>query len=123
MSHLIDSNIVIEMLRNRLIPKSSATLILCAPVLGELYFGALRSHNPPTQMQEIARLSTKYTVLPCNELTARHYADIRHALEAAGGRIPENDMWIAALAIQHQLTLVTRDTHFARISGLTIETW
>jgi tRNA(fMet)-specific endonuclease VapC len=37
--------------------------------------------------------------------------------------IPENDLWIAALARQHALTLVTRDAHFTGVRGLVVERW
>jgi tRNA(fMet)-specific endonuclease VapC len=40
-----------------------------------------------------------------------------------GKPIPENDIWIAAIAEQHQLTLVTRDSHFQHVDGLVIEQW
>ncbi|HFE66754.1 MAG TPA: PIN domain-containing protein, partial [Chloroflexi bacterium] len=40
-----------------------------------------------------------------------------------GRPIPENDIWIAALAIEHELTLVTRDAHFEEIEQLDIEAW
>ena len=123
MSHLIDSNIVVEILRNRLLVPPDPIIILSAPVLGEVFFGALRSSNPTAQLQHVEEYIKPYRILSCNEITARHYADIRLALEASGGRIPENDMWIAALAIQHNLILVTRDAHFARIAGLTVEVW
>jgi len=41
----------------------------------------------------------------------------------SGSPIPENDMWIAALAQQHHLTLATRDRHFDNIEGLFVEKW
>ncbi len=50
--------------------------------------------------------------------TARYYADIWHVLRSQGTRIPTNDIWIAALAIQHDLTLDTRDKHFGQVPGL-----
>jgi tRNA(fMet)-specific endonuclease VapC len=37
--------------------------------------------------------------------------------------VPENDIWIAALALQHDLTLATRDIHFEAVEGLKIEMW
>jgi predicted nucleic acid-binding protein len=44
--------------------------------------------------------------------TTRHYANLFRQLRTAGTPIPTNDIWIAALAIQHGLTLYSRDTHF-----------
>jgi len=50
--------------------------------------------------------------------TTRHYAAIYADLRRAGTPIPTNDLWIAALAIQHELVLLTRDPHFQRIPQL-----
>ncbi|NRA28582.1 MAG: PIN domain-containing protein [Opitutales bacterium] len=53
-----------------------------------------------------------------NFATARVYAAVIHQLEAEGKRIPLNDIWIAAMAMQHGCTLLARDAHFTRIEGL-----
>jgi len=37
--------------------------------------------------------------------------------------IPDNDMWIAAIARQHNLTLITCDKHFDAVDELTLESW
>ena len=37
--------------------------------------------------------------------------------------IPDNDLWIAAVALQHDLTVMTRDNHFAAVSGLATVGW
>jgi predicted nucleic acid-binding protein len=51
-------------------------------------------------------------VLPVDEETTRHYATVRENLRRAGSPIPENDVWIAALARQHGEPIVSRDQHF-----------
>jgi tRNA(fMet)-specific endonuclease VapC len=56
-------------------------------------------------------------------ITAQHYGRIRNDLRAIGRPVPENDLWIAAIARQHGLTLVTRDQHFQHIVGLSLEMW
>jgi tRNA(fMet)-specific endonuclease VapC len=50
--------------------------------------------------------------------TTRHYATLFRDLRAAGTPIPTNDVWIAALVIQHELPLFSRDSHFDRIPRL-----
>jgi len=45
------------------------------------------------------------------------------ALRSRGTPIPENDLWIAALAIQHDLTLVTRDSHFRLVKEVRTVSW
>jgi tRNA(fMet)-specific endonuclease VapC len=44
-------------------------------------------------------------------------------LRTIGRPIPENDLWIAALALQHHLTLATRDQHFQHVARLSLEAW
>jgi len=58
-----------------------------------------------------------------SQTTTREYGRIKAELARAGTPIPENDMWIAAQAIEHGLPLATCDAHFSRISGLTILDW
>ena len=55
--------------------------------------------------------------------TARHYSQIKSDLRAQGRPVPENDIWIAAVALQHGLVLVTRDEHFGQVGGLKTERW
>ena len=55
--------------------------------------------------------------------TVRPYAEIRDRLKRAGTPIPSNDLWIAALAVQHRLPVVSRDTHFDQVRTLTRISW
>jgi len=61
--------------------------------------------------------------VPCNAETAKKYGEIKNRLKEKGHPIPENDIWIAAIAQQYALTLVTRDAHFEGIENLKIEVW
>ena len=54
---------------------------------------------------------------------ARHYAAIRLALRASGRPIPANDVWIAALALQHGLPIVSRDSHFDQVENIERINW
>jgi tRNA(fMet)-specific endonuclease VapC len=62
-------------------------------------------------------------VLPLNADTAKRYGEIKNLLRTKGRPIPENDLWIAAIAQQYDLTLVTRDPHFKSVEKLKIEVW
>ena len=62
-------------------------------------------------------------VLPVEEATAGRYAEVRDELRAKGRPIPENDVWIAALARQHGLPVVTHDDHFEHVEGLRRLVW
>lgn len=50
--------------------------------------------------------------------TTRHYANLYRQLRSAGTPIPTNDLWIAALVVQHELTLYSRDAHFDALPQL-----
>ena len=67
--------------------------------------------------------ATAVPVLACDGDTARYYGEIKAGLRARGRPIPENDIWIAAISRQHNLTLVSRDTHFGEVNNLIVETW
>ena len=91
--------------------------------LGELYFGAHRSARASENLALIEEFATHNVVLGCDTETARHYGEVKNALSDKGRPIPENDVWIAAVAIQHDLTLITRDAHFAEVDNLRAESW
>jgi tRNA(fMet)-specific endonuclease VapC len=62
-------------------------------------------------------------VLACDAITATYYGNVKDQLRLKGKPIPENDIWIAALALQHDLVLISRDEHFKVIEQLKVETW
>ncbi|MDQ6610439.1 MAG: PIN domain-containing protein [Bacteroidota bacterium] len=55
--------------------------------------------------------------------TSQHYGTIVAALYKKGKPLPINDVWIAAVALQYELTVVSRDKHFNEIDGLKIKVW
>jgi tRNA(fMet)-specific endonuclease VapC len=61
--------------------------------------------------------------LLCDTETARRYGEVKNKLKLKGRPLPENDVWIAALALQHDLTLVTRDAHFQEVESLKTAAW
>lgn len=87
-------------------------------VLAELYFGAYRSANPEKHVSKIASAIQKSRLLKIDATTAEIFVSIKLALFTNGTPIPENDIWIAASAVQHQLPLYTTDKHFADVAGL-----
>ena len=56
--------------------------------------------------------------LVVDEATAMHYAHLRRALDGAHGLVPYHDIWIGALALQHNLEVVSLDAHFDRMPGV-----
>jgi tRNA(fMet)-specific endonuclease VapC len=89
--------------------------------VGELCYGARKSGRPQENLARIDQLVLTNVVLACDLETAREYGEIKNALRMKGRPLPENDIWIAALARQHDLTLVTRDIHFRQVDDLTSE--
>ena len=94
-----------------------------AVVLGELFYGAHKSSQAHTNIARIQEFAGDTVVLACDAATAREYGRIKNDLRIRGRPIPENDIWIAAIAMQHGLTVVSRDDHFDEVSNLTVTTW
>jgi tRNA(fMet)-specific endonuclease VapC len=126
-SFLLDTNIVIALFASEdAVSKHAAVstdIYVPAVVLGELYYGAHKSSRPDTNVQRVTDFASASAVLTCDATTAWHYGGIKDALRRKGRPIPENDIWIAAVASQHGLTVVSRDEHFALVDGLVIVDW
>ena len=124
---LLDTNVVIALLadedpvKRRLAAADEVFLPVIA--LGELYYGARKSARSDENTGRIDEFAARNVVLGCDLVTAQHYAEIKSLLRAKGHPIPENDIWVAALAFQHGLVLATRDHHFDAVEGLSIEEW
>jgi tRNA(fMet)-specific endonuclease VapC len=74
-------------------------------------------------LDQIDQLVNTGVVIPCDEVTGYWYGIVKDILRRKGHPIPENDIWIAALAIQYGLSLATRDKHFLIIENLKVEMW
>jgi tRNA(fMet)-specific endonuclease VapC len=92
-------------------------------VLGELHYGARRSGRVERNLARLVTFTTGSVMLNCDDITARYYGEIKDGLRRDGRPIPENDIWIAAVASQHNLTVLTRDTHLAGLPGVAVEGW
>jgi tRNA(fMet)-specific endonuclease VapC len=92
-------------------------------VLGELYYGARKSARTAENVERVAAFAAAAAVLSCDAATAALCGELKAQLRAQGTPIPENDLWIAALARQHELTLVSRDAHFGAVRGLAVVSW
>ncbi len=92
-------------------------------VLGELYYGARKSVRVAANLARIDEFAAGSAVLVCTTETARQYGQIKQNLQAKGRPLPENDIWISAVDMQHGLTVVSRDEHFNEVDGLFVEKW
>ena len=86
-----------------------------------MYYGARKSGRIQQNLERIEEFVTNVTVIACDTDTARQYGDIKNRLRVKGRPLPENDIWIAAIAQEHNLTLVTRDNHFNHVDGIKIQ--
>ncbi len=86
-------------------------------VIGEYRYGLARSRYRETLNVVLETLIRESLVLRVDEATTVHYAAIRNELREQGHPIPENDVWIAALARQHKQAIVSRDEHFDAVVG------
>jgi len=125
--YLLDTNIVIALFAN----ETSATerlgeveeVFVPSVVLGELYYGARRSRRVEENVAHIDEFAARNVVLSCDAETARRYGEVKNGLRQKGHPIPENDIWIAAIALQNDLTLVARNAHFGEVETLQVEAW
>jgi tRNA(fMet)-specific endonuclease VapC len=102
---------------------AAVSIVIPFVVLGELFYGARNSSHWDQNLARVELLASRFNVLFADLFTIREYGRIRAELKAAGRPIPEADLWIAALSLQHQLTLVSRDDHFREVSGIQLECW
>ena len=125
--HLLDTNIIIASFKNEQTVldqmATSEEIFIPAIVVGELFYGAMHSTNIEKHITQVREFVKESSVLSCDEFTAEHYGQIKNELKKKGRPLPENDIWIAAIALQHNLTIATRDQHFKEIDGVAIEEW
>jgi tRNA(fMet)-specific endonuclease VapC len=123
--YLLDTNIVIALFQGEqpILDKINQIKSVFTPsiVVGELYFGAFKSSKIKENVTRINEFALKNEILSCDQHTAKIYGEIKAGLKSIGKPIPENDIWIAATAMQYNLTLITRDSHFNYVSGLSFE--
>jgi tRNA(fMet)-specific endonuclease VapC len=87
-------------------------------VVGEYRFGLLSSREREKRLAWLAELTRQWKVLEISRETTVHYAELRRQLKDAATPIPSNDTWIAALARQHGLAILSNDPHFDLVSGI-----
>lgn len=92
-------------------------------VLGEYRYGLRNSRERSARERWLFELESHFDVLDITSYTSQHYAIVRDQLKQNGKPIPENDVWIGALAREHGLEVVSRDNHFDYIDEIVRITW
>ena len=106
-----------EVLRRQ--PRAAIPVI----VLGEFRYGIAGSRHRTTYEAWLDSQLSHFDILPITDETAIAYAALRVALKRSGRPIPANDAWIAALALQHRLPILSRDQHFDVVPELERKSW
>jgi tRNA(fMet)-specific endonuclease VapC len=126
-SYLLDTNAAVALLNNDesmvKFLDTNVNSFLSIITIGELYFGAEKSGRAEANRTKVTALAERYRVLSLDAATAYVYGRIYQQLRKKGRPIPMNDVWIAAIALQHNLTLLTRDEHFEEVDNLPLATW
>jgi tRNA(fMet)-specific endonuclease VapC len=124
---LLDTNAVVFFIRNDIeilnALKKWEEFYISITVLGELFYGAYKSAKVNQNLEVIEILKKKTFLLDCDEDTAQFFGKIKTQCQSTGRPIPDNDIWIAAIALQYKLPLITRDKHFSAIPDLEVVGW
>ena len=126
-NYLLDTNILIALFNEEeaILAKIQAadSIHVESHVIGELYFGAYNSGRIEENLQRIDEFVEAKMIIRTDYLTSKFYGEIKAQLKRNGTPIPENDIWIAAITKQYNLTLASRDQHFDKIENFNWEIW
>ena len=120
----IDTNRYVDLCRGVVetvqVLETAEEIVLPFVVLGELRAGFLLGRRQADNERALNRLLLKdgVEVLYPDDQTTYHYASVFRQLRKQGTPIPTNDMWLAALVLQHSLALHARDKHFDHLPQL-----
>ncbi|HSS70373.1 MAG TPA: type II toxin-antitoxin system VapC family toxin [Casimicrobiaceae bacterium] len=118
LSAFVDGDIAVgEILRQQ------ARAAIPVIVLGEFRYGIAESRHRSAYETWLDSQLPHFDVLTVTDETTRAYAELRVALKRSGRPIPANDAWIAALALEHELPVLSRDQHFDAVPGLERVKW
>ncbi len=133
MIYLLDSTICSDLMHEQINAttrlralQDDHPVVTCSIVKGEILFGIQKLAPGRRRQQLELKAGTLFDSVPCEPVSpaaADHYSRIKITREKAGRPMAENDAWIAATALSLQATLVSRDSDFSGIDGLTVEVW
>jgi len=129
---LLDTDILIGLLRNNKEAVRTISNLLAKHIIlfttsintAELYFGARLSEKSQENLEAVDKLTKTINIIPFELNHSKIYGEIRSDLQKKGEIINELDIFIATIAIEKDLPIITRNTkHFERIMRLTVDTW
>jgi tRNA(fMet)-specific endonuclease VapC len=125
--YLLDTSILIALFADETLVKEklaqASEVFIPSIAVGELYYGVWKSQRRQENIAQVDELVAESVVLSCNVGAARWYGEVKNVLRLKGRPIPENDLWIAAIAMEHDLVVATQDAHFEEIDNLKVERW
>lgn len=130
--YLLDTNVCIRLLNKSGSPqfiqkfaiRSPTDFSLCSVVKLELYYGAYKSSKRSQNLEKLEQFFQQFESLPLDDVSAQLAGQLRANLDASGTPIGSNDLLIGAIALSHNLTLITHNIReFSRIDGLQLEDW
>ena len=132
MMFLLDTNAFSDLMRKhtkldaRMSSLSPADrVVICTVVRGEIRYG-IEQLPQSKRRQDLEGKGPLFTVIPCEsvpEAAGDHYAKIKLTRRQKGLVLDENDLWIAATALALDAVLITRDSDFQQIEGLSVNNW
>ena len=130
MRFLLDTNSCIMYLRGQnlalkqKLEAESQESAVCSVVKAELFYGAMKSAKPEQNLRLQEAFLDQFISFPFDDLAATLFGRIRSQLESRGTPIGSYDLQIAAIALAHNLILVTHNIReFSRVEGLQCEDW
>ena len=115
-THFLDTSALIALMKRGSVAEPGALVSLTA--LAELATGVALNPNPEREKARIRRVIGAAEIVLPTLATATIYGQITAQLRREGNPIPTNDVWVAALAVEHDLPLYALDIHFARVTSL-----
>ena len=128
----LDTDLLISFLRNNEAAKEFISellnnhILLCTTSINaaELYFGANLSNRKKENLNAVESLLSKLKIFPFTQDSGKIYGELRTDLQKKGEIINELDLFIAAIVIDNDLKLITKNVnHFEKIHKLKVESW